>query len=62
MIKAVETSIESNENKRRCLDVGICSAGEQSGVVRGDQKTDKEEAKHVEQGDSPKHLLDSAGK
>lgn len=62
MIKAVEASIESNEDKRRCLDIGISRAGEQSRVVRGNQKTNKEETKHVEQGDSPKHLLDGAGK
>ena len=57
----MKLSVGSGDNKGRCAWV-VVSRVKQSWVGRADQEADKKETNDVEEGDSPKDLLNGARK
>lgn len=61
VIEAHKASVLADKHERRRLDIRVRGLGQQGRVVRGNQQTDEEEAKNVEDGNTPEDLLDSTG-
>ena len=60
-VEALEVGVLADQDEGRGVDVRIGVGAQQVLIVVGNEETDEEQAKDVEEGDTPEDLLDGAG-
>ncbi len=60
-IEPFQAGVLANKHKWRCLGIIVCSSSQQGLVAIVNEQADKEQTQNIEQGNTPKDLLDGAG-